>query len=67
MKTYLRHRIRNVIDIKELIALEFLDFEGKYRNYEESHDFWECVYVKEGTATICASDKIYNLEIGKEL
>lgn len=48
MKTYLRHRIRNVIDIKELIALEFLDFEGKYRDYEESHDFWELCFVSGG-------------------
>lgn len=48
MKTYLRHRIRNVIDIKELIALEYLDFEGKYRNYVESHDFWELCYVVNG-------------------
>lgn len=48
MKTYLRHRISNVIDIKELIALEFLDFEGKYRDYEEAHDFWELCYVVSG-------------------
>lgn len=48
MKTYLRHRIRNVIDIKELTALEYLDFEGKYRDYVETHDFWELCYVTEG-------------------
>ena len=52
MKTYLRHRIRNVIDVKELIALESLDFEGKYRNYEESHDFWELCFVSEGEISI---------------
>lgn len=52
MKTYLRHKICNVIDIKELIALEFLDFEGKYRNYEEEHDFWELCFVSEGEISI---------------
>lgn len=52
MKTYLRHRICNVIDIKELTALELLDFEGKYRNYEESHDFWELCYVSKGEIII---------------
>ncbi len=57
MKTYLRHRIRNVIDIKELIALEFLDFEGKYRNYEESHDFWELCFVTEGEIAVRIEDK----------
>lgn len=52
MKTYLRHRICNVIDVKELMALEFLDFEGKYRNYVEAHDFWELCYVISGEITL---------------
>ena len=52
MKTYLRHSIRNVIDVKELIASEFLDFEGKYRNYVEAHDFWELCYVTCGGITL---------------
>lgn len=52
MKTYLRHKIANVIDVKELIALEYLDFEGKYKDYSESHEFWELCYVLEGQATL---------------
>lgn len=48
MKTYLKHKIFNVIDIKELTALEYLDFEGKYRNYVEKHNFWEICYVEDG-------------------
>ncbi len=57
MKTYLRHSIRNVIDIKELIALEMLDFEGKYRDYEEAHDFWEVCFVIEGSVTLTLESK----------
>lgn len=56
MKTYLRHRICNVIDIKELIALEHLDFEGKYRDYVETHDFWELCYVVQGQITLFLED-----------
>ena len=52
MKTYLRHRIHNVVDIRELIALEYLDFEGKYQNYEETHDFWELCYIVHGSVTV---------------
>lgn len=52
MKTYLRHRIVNVIDIKELIALEYLEFDGKYKDYSESHDFWELCYVENGKAQL---------------
>ena len=48
MKTYLRHRSLNVIDVKELTALEYLDFEGKYKNYVEKHDFCELCYVEKG-------------------
>ncbi len=48
MKTYLRHRSQNVIEVKELIALEYLDFEGKYKNYVEKHDFCELCYVLRG-------------------
>ena len=52
MKKYLRHRIENVIDVKELIALEYLDFEGKYKNYIEAHEFWELCYVEKGKIAI---------------
>ncbi|MBR6523724.1 MAG: AraC family transcriptional regulator [Clostridia bacterium] len=56
MKTYLKHRIFNVIDIKKLIVLEFLDFEGKYKNYVEEHDFWEMCYVQKGSITLVTND-----------
>lgn len=62
MKTYLRHKICNVIDIKELIALELLDFEGKYCNYEESHDFWELCFVFNGRVSVTVDGKSSVLE-----
>jgi len=67
MKTYLRHRIRNVIDVKELIALEYLDFEGKYRNYVETHDFWELCYVIQGQITVFLDDSRMTLEANQLL
>ncbi len=65
MKTYLRHRIHNVIDLRELIALEYLDFEGKYRNYEETHDFWELCYVVHGHITVYLDDTPAELDAGQ--
>ena len=63
MKTYLRHRIINVIDIKELMALEYLDLKGKYRDYSESHDFWELCYIQKGEFSLCIDNKeISNVE-----
>ena len=52
MKTYLRHKVLNVIDIKELTALEYLDFEGKYKEYVEKHDFWEMCFVEKGDVVL---------------
>ena len=52
MKTYLRHKVLNVVDIKELTALEYLDFEGKYKEYVEKHDFWEMCFVEKGDVVL---------------
>ena len=57
MKTYLRHRSLNVIDVKELIALEYLDFEGKYKDYVEKHDFCELCYVEKGEIELLLGDE----------
>lgn len=65
MKTYLRHRIHNVIDVRELITLEYLDFEGKYRAYEEMHDFWELCYIVCGRITVFLNDAPTQLEAGE--
>ena len=61
MKEYLRHKILNVINIKGLTALEFLDLDGKYKNYEEAHDFWEICYVKKGKITLHIDQKSLTL------
>ena len=66
MKTYLRHKIENVVDIKELMALEYLDFEGRYKNYEEKHGFWELCYVEAGQISLYLDGK-YNQLSEKEL
>ncbi len=65
MKTYLRHKIFNVIEVKELIALEYLDFEGKYKDYVERHDFWELCYVENGVATLCCEGVTKQLTKGE--
>ena len=58
------YKVEDIFKISKLYTLFEDYFPGGYEFSGEAHDFWECVYVKEGTATICASDKIYNLEKG---
>lgn len=52
MKKYLKHRITNLVDIKELMAIEYLDFAGKYAHYSESHNFWELCFVENGKLNV---------------
>ena len=66
MKTYLRHRILNVIDVKELLALEYLDFEGRYKEYVESHGFWELCYIEKGQISLLLKEERITL-LEKEL
>ena len=65
MKTYLRHRTLNVIDVKELIALEYLDFEGKYKNYEEEHNFYELCFVEQGNVALELDGERHELGAGE--
>ncbi len=61
MKKYLRHKSLNVVDVKELIALEYLDFEGKYKDYVEKHDFWEVCFVERGKVDIVLGEERQSL------
>ena len=65
MKTYLRHRIYNVVDIKELFALEYLDLQGKYKDYSEAHDFWELCYLQQGALSCIINGKEHPMAEGQ--
>ena len=67
MKTYLRHRIWNVVEVKELIALEYLNFEGKYKDYSERHDFWELCYAESGAIEVFDNGERIELSEGSIL
>ena len=64
MKTYLRHRIVNLVDVKELMALEYLDFLGKYADYEENHAFWEMCYSERGRLRCRIGERELTLDEG---
>ncbi|MBO5454478.1 MAG: AraC family ligand binding domain-containing protein, partial [Clostridia bacterium] len=57
MKSYLKHKILNLIDIKELTAVEYLDFEGKYKGYLDKHDFWELCFVEKGEVKLTVEEE----------
>ena len=44
--------------------LEYLDFEGKYKDYVEAHDFWELCYVEKGNIELFLGDSHVSLSAG---
>ncbi len=65
MKKYLRHKTENIVDIKELLALEYLDLKGKYKNYTEFHEFWELCYVESGELLLKTDSEELSLSGGE--
>ena len=74
MKKYFRHKIESLIEIKELIDLEYLDFTGKYSSYDERrkawkirderHNFWEICFVESGSIECMVDDNEIRLDQG---
>ena len=48
MKYYFKHKIENLLSVKSIITIEYLDLPGGYEYPEENHNFWEMVYADKG-------------------
>lgn len=48
MKYYFKHKIENLLSVRSIITIEYLDLPGGYEYPEESHNFWEMVYADKG-------------------
>lgn len=59
------YRIEEGIHIEELFSMFECTRSGGYEFRGETHDFWECVYVKNGTVRISADERIYNMTSGE--
>mgnify|MGYP003310914183 CR=1 FL=1 len=62
MKSYLKHKISNLVEVRSLMAVEYLDFDGKYKNYIEKHDFWELCFVEKGEIKLTVEGNCQILE-----
>ena len=41
------------------------DYDATYNFKGESHNFWECVYVTDGTICVTANERVYNMKKGE--
>lgn len=48
MKNYFKYKIQNLLQIKNIITIEYLELFPNYGYKNETHDFWEIVYVDNG-------------------
>ena len=58
------YKTKNTLYINEMYSFFNEDCEKGYDFQGESHNFWECLYVTEGTVCVSADERVYNLEKG---
>ena len=54
-----------LITIRELYSVHYFEYTSSYRFAGESHDFWELVYVDNGSLQVTAADAVHTLTRGQ--
>lgn len=67
MKKYFRHKIENLISIKNILTIEYLNLHKDYYYPSESHNFWELVYADRESVFCVAEGKTVKLQEGEIL
>lgn len=56
------YKINEQLRIKEMFSFFEQECEKSYDFQGEAHNFWECLYVEEGSVCVSADERVYNLE-----
>ena len=56
MKKYYKYQVEKALQIKNLVTIEYLDMKYGFNYPNESHDFYEFIYIEKGSLT-CLRDK----------
>ncbi len=56
--------VREQIRITELYSLFEVHYEKGYEFPGETHNFWECFYIRKGEACVSGDGRVYNLSAG---
>lgn len=62
---YIEHTVQGLLNITSLVTIHYFEFDDKFKDIPESHDFWELVYVDRGSILVTADDKQFPLEQGE--
>ena len=64
-KKYYKHKIENLLLISRIVTIHYFEFDKDYIAPEESHDFWEFLYVDKGTVRVICDDQSLDLTRGQ--
>lgn len=63
-KIWLAFPVKEQIHITDMYSLFRIHYTSGFAFPGEAHNFWECVYVIEGSICVSADERVYNLEDG---
>lgn len=57
-------KVNPILEITDIYSLFEAHFDHKYTFHGETHNFWECVYVQNGTISVSGNERVYTLSKG---
>ncbi len=61
---WISYPVREQIRITDMYSLFEVHYENGYAFPGETHNFWECVYIKSGEVCVSGNERVYNLSGG---
>ena len=62
---YKPYKINQLINITEMYSFFERQFGKDYSFPGESHNFWECMYVEDGSVCVSGDERVYSLKSGE--
>ncbi len=64
-KKFYMHKISNLVNVQKIVTVHYQKLDDSYSSKEESHDFWEFLYLDKGEISIVINGDKRRLEQGK--
>lgn len=61
-QNYYKYKVENIISIDSIITMHNFNFDKHFSSKEESHDFYEFIFVKKGSLIVYQGDEKVELE-----
>ena len=60
---WIAYPVREQIRITDMYSLFETHYEKGFAFPGEAHNFWECLYVRNGEACVSGNERVYNLSV----